>query len=262
MSGTQLKSSGIVTLTTDFGTEDSYVGAMKGVVLTLAPLARIVDITHDIPPQLIERGAIALAEAAPYFPDGTVHVGVVDPGVGTERRPIAIATSRAFFVGPDNGLLSLAASPVGESVRVYELTNERFRLPNASTTFHGRDIFAPAAAHLAAGGAIEELGETRREFATLILQEPERREREIAGRVIYADRFGNLVTNILSRDVGPNGRAELGRIALGPIATTYGVVQSGHPVAVFGSNGRIEIAVRDGSAVERFGDSVAVVVRW
>ncbi|MBI3074446.1 MAG: SAM-dependent chlorinase/fluorinase [Deltaproteobacteria bacterium] len=258
----QPKSSGIITLTTDFGAADSYVGAMKGVLVTIAPSARIVDISNEIPPQNIERGAWVLAEAAPYFPDGTVHIGVVDPGVGSERRAIAIATERAFFVGPDNGLLASAVKTLGAIVKVVELTNAQFRLPQASSTFHGRDIFAPAAAHLAMGGAINGFGESLSEIVALDLAMPTRRDHEIEGRVVYVDRFGNLITNIFASDVGPSARAIVGTDDLGPIATTYASVAMGQAVAIVGSNGRVEIAVRDGSALARFGDSPVVVVRW
>ncbi len=185
----------IVTLLTDFGLEDEYVGVMKGVILSIAPQVRLVDLTHSVPPQDVRRAALILMNAAPYFPPDTVHLAVVDPGVGTERRPIAVRTGRGTFVGPDNGLFSFVLAEM-ETWTAVELREPAYRLPLVSTTFHGRDIFAPAAAHLASGVPVEALGPVVNNLATLPLPRLEIGESSLEGEILYADRFGNLVTSI------------------------------------------------------------------
>ena len=185
-----------ITLTTDFGLQDAYVGAMKGVILGILPGAQIVDITHAIAPQDIRQAAYVLASAIPYFPPGTVHVVVVDPGVGGERRPLAIHTDRAYYIGPDNGVFSqvFAAETVLE---IRELTNPAYRLPLVSSTFHGRDIFAPAAAHIAAGVAFPDLGPLIPDPVRLPRLEPQRAANgSIHGHIVHVDHFGNLISDI------------------------------------------------------------------
>ncbi len=261
-----------VAILTDFGYRDHYVGAMKGVIATIAPIARVIDITHGIPPQSVTAGAIALAQSWRFFPKRTVFLVVIDPGVGTTRLPIAIETKAgARFVGPDNGVMSLAAKDAGIH-RIVELRAPKYRLENVSSTFHGRDIFAPAAAWLSVGTPITSLGPTIREMKQLLIASPTQRGKTLVGEVIYVDGFGNLVTNIdraTLENFGASFRAAslLVRIGKGTpmeIFQAYGDVPSGAPLATLGSFELLEIGVRDGSAASRFGLSegapVSVIV--
>lgn len=261
-----------IALLSDFGYRDHYVGAMKGVIAAIAPSAPIIDITHGVEPQSVLAGALLLRESWRFFPPRTVFVAVVDPGVGTARAPVAIDTrAGARFVGPDNGVLSLAAEEA-DVRRAVELRAARYRLSPVSATFHGRDIFAPAAAHLWRGVRLGALGPAVHDgLARLELTEPREGVRELRGEVIYADGFGNLISNIareaLARfgarfpAMGLSVRIESG----GPlhIHETYGAVRKGVPLATFGSFGLLEIAVRDGSAARRFaaGPGAVVIVR-
>jgi S-adenosyl-L-methionine hydrolase (adenosine-forming) len=261
-----------IAILTDFGYRDHYVGAMKGVIASIAPDAPIVDITHGIPPQSIVAGSIALAQSWRFFPKGTVFLAVVDPGVGTARLPIAIETrAGARFVGPDNGLLMMAARDAKWS-RAHELRSPRYRLPNPSVTFHGRDIFAPAAAHIWKGTPLRSLGPRVPRVDGLAIDPPERNERSISGAVIYIDGFGNLVTNIdresveLFRSRFPKKRVlvRLGKSGAIEIRAAYADAAVGAPLATFGSFELLEIAVRDGNAAHKFrvkeGTRVGVVV--
>lgn len=263
------RSAGIITLTTDFGTKDGYVGALKGVLTTLAPRARIIDITHDIDRGDVFGGALALEAATPTFPAGTVHVGVVDPGVGSLRRGIAIATSAAVFVGPDNGLFSLVAR---HPTSIVALDRTRWHRTPVSPTFHGRDVFAPVAARLAAGAAVTTMGSRVVGLHPLRIPPVESSSAGVAGQVIHVDRFGNLTTNIHSddlakivRSVGREGlEARIRRRTIRPFVRTYADVEPGDLAVLIGSGGRLEIAVRDGSAAIRLGvaePGVAVRVR-
>ncbi|MCS7283281.1 MAG: SAM-dependent chlorinase/fluorinase [Anaerolineae bacterium] len=275
----------IITLLTDFGLEDEYVGVMKGVILSIAPQARLVDLTHLIPPQDICRGALVLVSAAPYFPPDTVHLAVVDPGVGTARRPVAIRTPIGTFVGPDNGLFSWALTEV-EEWQAVELRETAYRLPQVSMTFHGRDIFAPAAAHLATGVPLEALGPSVFDLVSLPLPYLEIRENTVEGEILYADRFGNLVTSIgrlrwtgdlltlipaFRPHAGPAAmfpaglvRVTVGKTEVRPIRRTYGEAARGELVALVGSSGFLEIAVREGNAAERLGllPGTPVQITW
>jgi S-adenosylmethionine hydrolase len=237
-----------ITLTTDFGLEDPFVGIMKGVIATHAQDAVVIDVTHGVPPQDVLAGALVLRHAAPYFPAGTVHVAVVDPGVGTARRPLCVETDAGLLVGPDNGLLSLAGAALGTIRRVVHLTEERFFLAPRSATFHGRDVFAPVAAALARGTPAADLGVEVSDLRRLDVPTPVRGTGRIDGQVIYVDHFGNLVTN-----VGGDMLAGVASITIagtrvrGP-APAYGAVAPGEPVVVVNSWGLLEVAVRDGSA--------------
>jgi S-adenosylmethionine hydrolase len=242
----------VIALLTDFGLHDHYVGAMKGVVLGICPDATLVDITHDIPPQDVATGALELAAAFRYFPAATVFLCVVDPGVGSTRRPIAAAAGEYFFVAPDNGLLSLA---VGDAPAVVELTNATYRLRDVSTTFEGRDRFAPAAAWLARGTALAELGPAVDTITRLALPAPRVWPRAIAGEVVRVDRFGNLVTNIdveAMAAIGESSRIDvmIGDVPL-PLVRTYTDVGDGALCALVGSSGYLEVACRGGSAANR-----------
>lgn len=236
----------IVTLLSDFGTQDGYAGAMKGVILARAPQAQVVDLTHEIPPQDVAAGAWALREAAPMFPPGTIHVAVVDPGVGTQRRPLLIEGRGMCFVGPDNGLLTLAA-PEG---RGYVLDRaERFR-EQVSATFHGRDVFAAVAGHLAAGVLPSACGSPVETWVRIEQPQPRVDAQGITGLVVHVDRFGNLVTNLRREHVASGGAWQvlLAGERLGPVQSTYADVPPGQLVAYVGSSEAIEIGVRDGRA--------------
>jgi len=260
-----------VALITDFGYRDHYVGAMKGVIASIAPDTPVIDITHGIPPQSIVAGAIVLRESWRYFPPRTIFLAVIDPGVGTARAPIAIDTrAGARFVGPDNGVLWLAASEAAIK-RIVKLTSTRHRLSNVSATFHGRDIFAPAAAHLSRGTPLASLGPSIRSIEKIELPRPVQSSRELRGEVIYVDGFGNLVTNIdrdraaefsSFRQKSLSVRIE-GGTAVIRIVDTYAALPKGAPLATFGSFGLLEIAIRDGNAAVHFsarpGSSVSVV---
>jgi len=249
----------IVTLTTDFGLSDPFVGILKGVLLARAPGATIVDVTHGIPPQDVLAGALVLRQSVPFFPAGTIHVAIVDPGVGTSRRPLCVETPGGFLVGPDNGLLSLAA-PSGEIRRIVHVTAERFFLSPRSHTFHGRDVFAPVAAALASGTSAAELGTEVPDMEHLELPSPTVEVRRIRGQVIYVDHFGNLVTNIdgetLARLEGAPSAIVVGGTRIRGIAASYAGVPTGNPLTVLNSWGLLEVAVRDGSALQRLGAGV------
>jgi hypothetical protein len=258
----------IVTLLTDFGLDDPFVGIMKGVLLRHAPDAVMIDLTHAVAPQDVRGAAVRLEAATPWFPHQAVHLVVVDPGVGTARRAIAVTTESGHrFVAPDNGVLSLAMDRAGCAPR------EAVELPvpdGAAATFHGRDVFAPAAGRLAAGATIDQLGEPI-EPASLVRLEPSP-ILELAGgalrlEVLTIDHFGNLMLNATPADVGligptPRIGFELGGITIRGLHRTYGEVETGQAVAYVGSVGRIEIAIRNGSAAKRFevspGDAVEV----
>lgn len=255
----------IITLTTDFGVADWFVGTMKGVILGIQPRAVLVDVTHEIPPGDIRAGAFALAASHPFFPRGTIHLAVVDPGVGGERRILAVQTRDFVFVGPDNGVLSCALAK--ENVEaVHHITNARFFLNPVSQTFHGRDVFAPVAAHLSAGVPIQKLGPPVRDFLRLDWPRPRVGQDETTGEIIHIDRFGNAITNIADSALSALDRARcevsVKRKRLWPICSFYQAVPAGKPVAVFGSSGFLEIAVNGGSAARSFrlkvGDRVCV----
>ena len=238
----------IVTLTTDFGLSDSYVGAMKGVLLSCCPGVQIVDITHEVPPQNVSIGAMRLAAAARFFPEGSVHVAVVDPEVGGPRRDVAIACGGRFFVGPDNGVLSLAAPTTTDHWAAVELDPAEVGLPVVSSTFHGRDVFAPVAARLACGTPLLNLGKAIGEIVELALPEPQRVEGRIEGEVIDVDRFGNLLTNV--REVHLGGSAVAGvRLKGHSLPGLVDWYLPGRPlVALVNSEGWVEIAAPHGSA--------------
>ena len=244
----------IVTLLTDFGTADSYVGEVKGTLLALAPSVALVDLTHDIAPGDVAAASFVLGRAWRTFPPGTVHLAVVDPGVGTRRRALAATVGGHHFVAPDNGLLSdvfAAAHADVVSLPVPE---------SASRTFHGRDVFAPAAARLATGAALGQLGPAVGDLVHL----PPRRVRvegaDVIGQVVHVDRFGTLVTNLPDDAVADDAAVQLGRHSV-PLLTTFADVPSGSPVAFVGSGGTVEIAVRDGRADATLGLARGTEVR-
>jgi S-adenosylmethionine hydrolase len=260
-----------IVLLTDFGYRDHYVGVMKGVIASIAPAAPVIDLTHGIPPQQVIAGAILLRESWRFFPPRTIFAAVVDPGVGTGRLPLAIETrTGARFVGPDNGLLWLAADQGGIR-RIVELRTPRYRLAEVSATFHGRDIFAPAAAWLWRGVAIGSLGIAVKEAAVTrpnLGAGVQKYARDLKGTVIYVDGFGNLVTNI-GRVQGENFAARfrgcrlsvrIKRRAPVEIRKAYADAPVGAPVATFGSFDVLEVAIRDGSAAEYFAAGIGAPV--
>ena len=243
----------ILTLLTDFGVQDVYVGVMKGAIACINSDIQIIDLTHQIPPQNIAAARFCLLNAYSYFPRHTVHVAVVDPGVGSQRRGVAIQYAEGFLVGPDNGLFSgvLARSP---AISVVELSNPQYwRSPNPSNTFHGRDIFAPVGAHLASGVAIEKLGAAidPDSLVQLLLPELQVTEKEIIGSIQYIDHFGNLITNIPADLVVDRSWSIMVKEQTISCGQTYSDVKLGEIIALVGSHGWIEIGVRNGSAKEK-----------
>ncbi len=254
----------MLTLLTDFGSHDVYVSVMKGVIACINPQATIVDLTHEIPPQDVAAGRFCLMNAYPYFPKGTVHVAVVDPGVGSARRAIALQLLHSILVGPDNGLFSGVISPENPILAAVELSNSDYwRTPDPSTTFHGRDIFAPVGAHLSKGVPLEELGPAIDPvtLVTLDLPQCQWENAEILGCIQYIDRFGNLITNIPDTWV----RGKLGSVRVGdrqiPGGKTYSDVPRGWAIALVGSHGWVEIAINGGNASYTLELTIGATVR-
>ena len=314
----------VITITTDFGQYDGYVGTMKGVIYTLLPDAQVVDISHEIAPQQIHEGAFILYRAYRYFPATAVHVAVVDPGVGSSRRPIVLTTSHGTFVGPDNGIFTyvlraeqapaehpgsasrpawaggmwgVAPDWAGEKTplreqpatharhdqahgmpRAYHLQSSDFWLSSVSSTFHGRDIFAPVAAHLASGAHPDRMGTpvALDSLVTLPVGAPRVSaaggKATVIGQILHLDRFGNIITNLPDRLLAPLLQdatsipiIEVGDHKITGLANSYADVREGQPVAMMGSEGLLEIAVRNASASQRMkvriGDSVRITVQ-
>lgn len=243
----------IVTLTTDFGGRDAWVAAMKGVILGIARAARqtveLVDVTHEVAPHDVVEAALALEAAAPFFPPGTIHLAVVDPGVGTARRGLAVAARGQVFVGPDNGLVTPFLD--GGAWTAWEVAAPEYRLAAVSRTFHGRDVFAPAAAHIATGIDPARLGPRVADPVRLVWSAPGEAGGAVAGIVLHVDRFGNLVTSLRAEVLaGLPGRGATVTVAgrMVPLVGTYGELGRGKLGALAGSSGRLEIAAREGSA--------------
>ena len=247
-----------ITLITDFGLSDGYVGAMKGVILDILPWVQVVDITHDIEPQNIRQAAFVLHTVAPHFPECTVHLVVVDPGVGTDRRPIAVYTDYAVYVGPDNGVFSWIYRT--QKVReIRELTNPYYKRAQVSPTFHGRDVFAPFAAHIAAGVPAPSIGPAVTDPVQFEIPEPVVQEDgSIRGQVIHIDSFGNIITNITEEMLieADNWTFEAAGLMVSSFHQAYGYAEEGQIVALIGSMGYVEIAIRNGHAAHRLGAQV------
>jgi S-adenosylmethionine hydrolase len=241
---------------TDFGTRDHYVGAMKGAALTVCPDATLVDITHDIAPQDILGGAVALAAAFRYFPAATIFVAVVDPGVGSARRGIAASAADYRFIAPDNGLLTMVFQDAPPDL-VVELANPEYARPEISRTFEGRDRFAPAGAWLACGTAVDALGPRLDHWHSLDIPLAETAGDAVRGEVLVTDRFGNLITNIGRQSVTSLAAGTTAIVTVGRhrarVVQTYAEADPGEVCALFGSSDRLEIAVNGGSAAERLG---------
>jgi S-adenosylmethionine hydrolase len=245
----------IITLLSDFGTGDAYVASMKGVILSFNPQAVLIDLTHDLPPQDLRSGAFILAAAAPYFPPATIHLAVVDPGVGSTRRGLAARGQGQYWVGPDNGLFHLVFSQ-GADLEIVSLENPSFFLPRVSATFHGRDVFAPVAAHLSLGVKLARFGPAVTAAVSLGFPEPSFGPAAIHGEIIYVDRFGNLVSNVRAGDLrswaqGQGLHFQLGPIQFRGLSRTYTDVAPGEFLALEGSHGYLEIACALQSAAAR-----------
>ncbi len=256
----------IISLTTDFGLRDPYAAEMKAAILDICPTATLVDVTHEVEKFNVRMGAYILASAAPYFPKGTIHVAVVDPEVGTRRQPLLIQTKKGFLIGPDNGLLFLAAEKEGIT-GTRQICNRRLMLPEVSDTFHGRDVFAPAAAHLAKGVLPAEFGPV-----THSLVEPDfgrviRRGSTLVGEVLHIDGFGNIITNISEREIVPLNMREYLHVALNDhelqleISKTYGEGKRHQLLALAGSHGFLEIAINQGNAAKKLGANAGDKIR-
>jgi S-adenosyl-L-methionine hydrolase (adenosine-forming) len=239
----------IITLTTDYGARDSFTASVKGVILKVNPQAQIIDISNEITPQDVWEAAYVLKSAYSHFPKGTIHLAVVDPGVGSGRRPIIAVTESYYFVGPDNGLFSLVYNDA-ERLRVHHITSTHYFLPNPGPTFHGRDIFAPVAGWLTKGIPSGNFGEEITDFARLNVPAPKVGANDIEGRVVHIDRFGNIITDILFKDVQPllASANEGGAVAVSiagreikGLKRFYAEAAPGEPGAIFNSSGALEV---------------------
>jgi len=260
----------IITLMTDFGLKDGNVGVMKGVIWKIAPEVQIADLSHLIQPQDVQEAALILSRTAPFFPPGTVHLAVVDPGVGTARRPLAGRLGEQFYVLPDNGLITLLlerAEAASDTVEFVHLDQSQYWLSRVSHVFHGRDIFAPCAAHLANGAFLQELGTPIHDLLRLKFPTPIRTSEGLQGEVIHIDHFGNLSTSIRRQHLGEPARVRvhLGGVEINGLVRTFGERSSGELVALYGSTDYLIVSVVNGSAAQklgvRVGDPVEVVFR-
>jgi hypothetical protein len=248
----------IITLTTDFGLQDPFVGIMKGVILGICPEARLVDLTHQVTPHDVIGAQLAVESAVGFFPAGSVHLVVVDPGVGTDRRPLAVAAGGQYFVGPDNGVLTFALQASRSTAVVLE--RAEYRLPEVSATFHGRDVFAPAAAHLAGGLELDRFGPPAVDPVQRPLPVARLEGGSLVGEVIAADRFGNLVTSITAADLEGFARGapvvvEVGDRGIGSPVTAYADAPPSVAAAIMGSSRRLEVFVKEGDARAALGTS-------
>jgi S-adenosylmethionine hydrolase len=249
----------VITLTTDFGHADHFVGAMKGVILSIAPRARIIEITHEISPYAISEAAFVIAQAWRCFLKGTIHVVVVDPGVGSARRPILAAAGGHYFIAPDNGVLTMIYdAPAAGQIKIREISNARLMSKHVSRTFHGRDVFAPAAAHLASGVPPARFGKLIEDPVRCPSLTPVQRSRQVwTGSILKVDRFGNLITN-LHADEFPDVKtrpAELriGRARVRRLALAYSEAEIGELFVIVGSSGYLEVAANQASAAKALG---------
>jgi S-adenosylmethionine hydrolase len=247
-----------ITFLTDFGIKDGYVAQMKGVVSSITD-ARLIDITHEIAPHNVREGAFVLWTTAPYFPVGTVHVVVVDPGVGMERKGLIITTKKQILVGPDNGILLPAAHLLGEFV-VYEITNPKYMIHPLSQTFHGRDIFAPVAAYISRGVPFSDIGTQTMHFIDLQFRLGEHQGDRIVGKILYIDHFGNLITNIPREILPKDIEQKTVTVVSGdqrweslPFVSSYGFAKQGGVLLTIGGNHFLEISVNQGNAAQTLG---------
>lgn len=257
-----------ITLLTDFGIRDGAVGLMKGVIWRIAPQAQIADISHTVAAQNLQEAAVVLRFAAPYFPEGTIHVVVVDPGVGTERRSLAACFGPHYFVGPDNGVctpLLVQAEQNGGPVEIVALDKPQYWLPEISDVFHGRDVYAPVGAHLAAGVALSELGTPIDDPIRLTLPQPQITADSVRGEIIFIDDFGNVHTNILRQHLAPLGdvKVRLCGTEIEGLVRTFGQRPPGTLIALYGTEHDLIVSVVNGNATAhlgvKVGDEVEVI---
>lgn len=244
----------IITLTTDFGTLDGYAGIVKGVILGICETVNIIDLSHDLPPWNIAAAAWIIGNSYPYFPHGTIHLAVVDPGVGSKRRAIAISSNEQIFIGPDNGIFSYVLHNTDEkNIEAYELNQDKYWRKEMSTSFHARDLFAPVAAHCASGVELDKLGEKIdvSGLTRLPARELKVKQNRVEGSIAYVDRFGNLITNIKRDYVRNAALCQVGKRSIGRIGQSYSSGDLGMPIAFIGSHGFLEIAVSQGRADEK-----------
>jgi S-adenosyl-L-methionine hydrolase (adenosine-forming) len=238
----------LITLTTDFGLKDPYTAAMKGVILSICRNADIVDLSHNIEPYSIFNCAKYLSESIPYFPESSVHVIVVDPGVGSQRKPVAVFMHNRYFVCPDNGVLTMLIDRY-KNYRAFEITNRKYCMPEISNTFHGRDIFAPAAAHLASGLNIKKLGSELTELFILNIKNPVAGNNgTVTGEIVYIDNFGNCISNICKSMTGKIIKIEINNTVITRIAENYSKLEKGIPGVLAGSSGYLEVVFNMESA--------------
>lgn len=253
----------LITLLTDFGSKDYFVASMKGVILTIHSAARIEDVSHHISPHRIDEAAYCLQACYRTFPEGTVHVVVVDPGVGSHRRPILVKTGRYYFVAPDNGVLTPVLN-VEEDVEIREIENQRYQLQSPGATFHGRDVFAPAAAWLAKGTALSSFGRLVSDPVRMNWPQPRMTARTIIGEIVYIDRFGNLISNISRAQIeaGKTGRPEIrvGEHLVGSMVANYSEGKADVLHALINSNGMLELFLKERPASECLKISVGAVI--
>jgi len=253
----------IITLTTDFGTKDGYIGAVQGVILSINPQAQVMDITHQIPAQNIRSAALCILNYYSFFPEGTIHLAVVDPGVGGPRKPILIQSERYFFMGPDNGIFSLALQKEKFSKAIH-LKNPKYFLGKISPTFHGRDIFAPVAAYLSLGVKPEEFGPRLSKLEKLKLPAVKEYPQKLVGEIIHIDNFGNLVTNVRRAELGDRqiSRIKLKTKSIQNLSETFSDVKPGEGVAYVGSSGYVELGINRGNAAIKLKAKIADKVEF
>ena len=240
----------IITLTTDFGLTDYYVGVVKGVILSINPDIKLVDINHNVEPQNILNAALNIKNSYRYFPKGTVHMVVVDPGVGGERFPIIVKTGEYYFVGPDNGVFTFIYEE--NAFEAYKISNQEYFLDNISSSFHARDIFAPVSAHLALLNDPELFGEEIETPKRIEIKSAKRLNDRLDGVVLYIDHFGNMVTNIRNNDVELNSEIIVDRVNIGKVGKSYSSVDKNQILAIYGSSGFLEIAMNQGRAIDQY----------
>ena len=259
-----MKRSGVITLLTDFGLADPYVGVMKGVILTVNPGARIIDISHHVKAGSISRAAGIIQDTYPYFPEGTVHITVVDPGVGGKRRAIILRAQAHFFVGPDTGIF-WPIIQAHQNIKIIHITETKYFLPDVSDTFHGRDIFAPVAAHLSRGADPFEMGPVISNPVKLQLPAPHQEGGTLYGQVVNVDHFGNLITNIHRKEIeeftgDKTPVIRLENLIIEGIRGIYAESGKGEILSLFGSSGYLEIAVNQGRASDLLGLDEAEII--
>lgn len=250
-----------ISLLTDFGYKDGFVGTLKAVISGINPNVSIIDVSHDIPPGDIDAAAFIIAQSAPFFPPNTIHCLVVDPGVGSVRKALIVETNTAIFVCPDNGILKYFFET--ENCRVFEISNKKYLKIPTSNTFHGRDVFAPAAAFLSMGVPVEKMGQQLFDYQKGFIKKPFLEKKNLVGEIIYIDRFGNLITNIPKDQTSGTAGVRINELIIPAINISYSSVDKYEIVALIGSSNYLEIAQRDGSAQQKLdckiGDRVELI---